>query len=245
MYLSFYGLNEKPFDISTDPKFLWLGDKHKEAFAVLKYGVMDNKGFLLLTGDVGAGKTTLINALVNSLGDEVIVAFIPDPGLEIVEFFRYLAHAFKISNSFGNKAEFIIVFKEFLHNAYDNGKKVLLIIDEAQRLSNELLEEIRLLSNHELQNAKLLNIFFVGQAEFNTRLLETANRAVRQRITISNHIQPLTEKETGDYIWHRLKVAGSQKNIFSYVAIHEVHKDRKSTRLNSSHNSESRMPSSA
>ena len=223
MYLSYYGLSEKPFDISTDPRFLWLGEKHKEAFAVLKYGVLENKGFLLLTGDIGAGKTTLINALVESFNDEVIYAFIPDPGLELMDFYRYLAHAFQFNNSFSNKADFIFVFREFLFNAYDSGKRVLLIIDEAQRLSNELLEEIRLLSNIELQSAKLLNIFFVGQAEFNTKLLQPENRSVRQRITISNHIQPLTEKETGDYIRHRLKVAGSQKNIFSYVAIHDVY----------------------
>ncbi|MBU1168876.1 MAG: AAA family ATPase [Proteobacteria bacterium] len=224
MYRSFYGLEEKPFDISTDPKFLWLGEKHKEAFSVLKYGVLENKGFLLLTGDVGAGKTTLIHALVESLGEDVIHATIPDPGLDLMDFFKYLARAFNLDNSFSNKADFIFIFREFLHHAYDNGKKALLIIDEAQRLSNELLEEIRLLSNIELHNMKLLNIFFVGQMEFNTKLLEPENRAVRQRLTISNHIQPLSEKETGDYIRHRLKVAGSQKNIFSYVAIHEVYK---------------------
>ncbi|MFA6012518.1 MAG: AAA family ATPase [Desulfobacteraceae bacterium] len=223
MYLSHYGLNEKPFDISTDPKFLWLGEKHKEAFAVLKYGVMENKGFLLLTGDIGAGKTTLINALINSVSEEVIYAFVPDPGLELMDFYRYLSNAFYCDHSFTNKADFIFMFRDFLLNAHESGKKVLLIIDEAQRLSNELLEEIRLLSNIELQDSKLLNIFFVGQAEFNTKLLEPENRSVRQRITISNHIQPLTEKETGDYIRHRLKVAGSQKNIFSYVAIHEVY----------------------
>lgn len=223
MYLSHYGLNEKPFDISTDPKFLWLGEKHKEAFAVLKYGVMENKGFLLLTGDIGAGKTTLINALINSVNNEVVYAFVPDPGLELMDFYRYLSNAFYCDYSFTNKADFIFMFRDFLHTAHENGKKVLLIIDEAQRLSNELLEEIRLLSNIELQDSKLLNIFFVGQAEFNTKLLAPENRSVRQRITISNHIQPLTEKETGDYIRHRLKVAGSQKNIFSYVAIHEVY----------------------
>lgn len=224
MYLEHYGFHEKPFDISTDPKFLWLGEKHKEAYAVLKYGVVENKGFLLLTGDVGAGKTTLINALLNSLGEDVICAFIPDPGLEIKEFYRYLANAFGCDETFKDKAEFIFTFRDFLHVAHENGKKVLLIIDEAQRLSNELLEEIRMLSNIELQDSKLLNIFFVGQAEFNTKLLDPDNRPVRQRITISNHIQPLSEKETGDYIRHRLKVAGSHLNIFSYVAIHEIYK---------------------
>lgn len=224
MYLDHYGFHEKPFDISTDPRFLWLGEKHKEAYSVLKYGVLENKGFLLLTGDVGAGKTTLINALVNSLGDDVVHAFIPDPGLEVREFYRYIANSFGCDESFKDKAEFLFIFRDFLHVAHENGKKVLLIVDEAQRLSNELLEEIRMLSNIELQYSKLLNIFFVGQAEFNTKLLDPDNRAVRQRITISNHIEPLTEKETGEYIRHRLKVAGSRLNIFSYVAVHEIYK---------------------
>lgn len=223
MYLDYYGLKEKPFDINTDPRFLWLGEKHKEAFSVLKYGVLENKGFLLLTGDVGAGKTTLIHALVESLGDDVIHATIPDPGLELIEFYKYMARAFGIENEFSTKADFIFIFREFLYNANEHGKKVLLIIDESQRLTSELLEEIRLLSNIELHTMKLLNIFFVGQVEFNTKLLETANRSVRQRITVSNHIQPLTEKETGDYIRHRLMVAGCKKNIFSFVAIHGIH----------------------
>lgn len=224
MYLSYYELKEKPFSISTNPKFLWLGEKHKEAFSVLKYGVLDNKGFLLLTGDVGAGKTTLIHALTSGLANDVIWASVPDPGLELLDFCRYIASEFKLDKTFNSKAEFLIIFKEFLLKSHQNRKKVLLIIDEAQRLSSELLEEIRMLSNIELGSAKLLNIFFVGQVEFNGILVDERNRAVRQRITVSYHIKPLSEKETGMYIRHRLKVAGAKRNIFSFVAVNQIYK---------------------
>ncbi len=222
MYLSFYNLTEKPFQISTDPKFLWLGEKHKEALAILKYGIMDNRGFLLLSGDVGTGKTTLINELINSLGSKTVVATVPDPCLEILDFYNFIAYAFKMNKRFHSKGDFIIYFTDFLHHAYDRGKKVLMIIDEAQRLSHELLEEIRLLSNIEKQNTKLINIFFVGQNEFNDILLNRENRALRQRITINYNIDPLSEDETNTYINHRLKIAGSKKKLFTQDAFHEI-----------------------
>ena len=222
MYLSYYNLNEKPFQISTDPKFLWLGEKHKEALAILTYGILDNKGFLLLTGDVGTGKTTIINALLNSLDDDVIAAHIPDPGLEDIDFFNFIANVFSINEKISTKGDFLNHLSKFLHDAYSKNKKVLLIIDEAQRLKPELLEEIRLLSNIEKQDAKLINIFFVGQKEFNNILIEPENRALRQRITINYYIEPLTEDETREYVNHRLNVAGSKRNIFSSSAIREI-----------------------
>ncbi len=222
MYLSYYNLIAKPFQISVDPKFLWLGEKHKEAFATLKYGIMDSKGFLLLTGDVGTGKTTLINALVSSLGDNITVATIPDPSLEKLDFFNFIANAFKIKEKIDSKGSFLVYLGHFLHVAFKKNKKVLLIIDEAQRLNHKLLEEIRLLSNIERQDTKLINIFFVGQNEFNDVLLEDRNRALRQRITLNYNIDPLTESETGKYIRHRLKVAGSERKIFSSDAMREI-----------------------
>ncbi|RJP80493.1 MAG: AAA family ATPase [Desulfobacteraceae bacterium] len=222
MYLSHYQLRCKPFQISSDPTFLWQGEKHKEAFAILRYGILDNKGFLLLTGDVGTGKTTLINALVNSLGTDVIVATVPDPNLTILDFFNYIAAAFGSVTRFQSKGEFLQYFNDFLHTAYRNGKKTLLIIDEAQRLNHELLEEIRVLSNIEKQSTKLLNIFFVGQDEFNGFLWEDRNRALRQRITINYHVDALNQDEMHSYIEHRLKVAGTEKKIFSKDAIREI-----------------------
>ncbi len=223
MYLSFYGLQKKPFQVSADPSFLWLGEKHKEALATLKYGNLGNQGFILLTGDVGTGKTTLINALINSLGDEVIVAKVPDPGMEIIDFMNYISHAFGMKKKFISKVDFLIDFDQFLRSAHADGKKSLLIIDEAQRLSSALLEEIRQLSNIEKQETKLLSIFLVGQNEFNDVLLEHKNRALRQRITLNYVIEPLDLHETGEFMRHRLKIAGAKADIFNPDAIRNIY----------------------
>ena len=223
MYLSHYNLVEKPFQITADPRFLWLGEKHQEALATLKYGVLDNRGFLLLTGDVGTGKTTLINALLRDLDKDIVVATVVDPSLEKLEFLNFLANAFNSNKKFPTKVDFLIYFTKFLRAAYLDNKKVLLIIDEAQRLSKEVLEEIRLLSNIEKDHTKLLSIFFVGQNEFNDTLMEKEVRALRQRITIRYHIEPLTLNETREYIRYRLKVAGSGREIFDRKAIGKIY----------------------
>lgn len=223
MYLEKYNLTEKPFQITTDSRFLWLGEKHKEAFATLKYGVLDNRGFLLLTGDVGTGKTTLINTLIKSLGSDVILAKIPDPRLEELDFFRFIANAFRIKNTINSKGEFLIIFQQFLEKAYATGRQVLIIVDEAQRLQPDLLEEIHHLSNIEKEHVKLLNIFFVGQVEFNSIILGEENKAIRQRITVNYSLEPLSEEETGEYIKHRLKIAGTEKDIFQKDAVREVY----------------------
>jgi len=222
MYLSHYKLEAKPFQMSTDPDFLWLGEKHKEALATLKYAVAENKGVLALTGDVGTGKTTLINALIKSLGDDTLAATIYDPSLGVLEFFNIISIAFNMGRTFDGKGEFLIYFKKFLKEVRAQNKKVLLIIDEAQRINNELLEEIRLLSNLEDEHVRLLNIFFVGQNEFIDILKEHKNRALRQRITIRYHIEPLTLSETEAYTRHRLKIGGARARIFSSGAIQEI-----------------------
>ena len=222
MYETYYKLNAMPFQITTDPRFLWLGEKHSEALATLKYGIMENKGFLLLTGDVGTGKTALINRLIKMIDVAAIVAKIPDPGLSSLDFFNFLAVEFKINKKFESKGAFLIYLKNFLHKAYADQKKVLLVIDEAQRLNHDLLEQIRLLSNIELQDRKLINIFFVGQPEFNEMLREDRNRAVRQRITVNYHINPLSVAEARLYIEHRLKIAGATQQIFEKDAIREI-----------------------
>ncbi|MFH2061028.1 MAG: AAA family ATPase [Pseudomonadota bacterium] len=222
MYRSFYNLTQKPFQISSDPSFMWLGEKHKEALATLKYGILDNKGFLLLTGDVGTGKTTLINALVQSLSDDVICTSVPDPGLDKLDFFNYIGAAFGIEKEFASKGSFLTHFRKFLIQSNEDGKKVLLIIDEAQLLTQELLEEIRLLSNIEKTDTKLINIFFIGQNEFNEILNQQQNRAVRQRLTLNYNIDPLTPDETAEYITHRLAIAGTSDPIFDDWAKQEV-----------------------
>jgi general secretion pathway protein A len=223
MYLAHYNLTEKPFQISTDPKFLWLGEKHREALAVLKYGIINNQGFVLLTGDVGTGKTTLINALLNDLDRDTIVAVVSDPKLDRLEFFNLIASAFRFKKSFKDKLDFTTYFGQFLKAAYKENKKVLLIIDEAQNISLDLLEEIRLLSNIEIPERKLLNVFFVGQNEFNNILMRNECRPLRQRITVTYNIDPLTEKETGEYIAHRLKVAGARREIFDTKTIRNIY----------------------
>lgn len=222
MYLSFYELIKKPFQISVDPSFLWMGEMHKEALAMLKYGILDNRGFVMLTGDVGTGKTTLVNALTDSLGPNVIIANITNPGLKRIEFINHLASAFGSRKSYTGKGQFLLDFALFLEKCYRDGKQVLLVVDEAQRLSQDMLEEIRLLSNIEHQNVKLLNIFFVGQDELNDILDLYENRALRQRMTLQYHLKPLSEKEIGQFIKHRLKVAGTERKIFTNKAINEI-----------------------
>ena len=222
MYLSHYNLKEKPFQISTDPKFIWFGEKHREALAVLEYGVIDNKGFLLITGDVGTGKTTLINALLKRLGNDVIVANITNPILEELDFFNIVADEFNINKHFSNKAAFLIHFSRFLKDCYTKKKKVILVIDEAHKLDQDLLEQIRLFSNIERQDTKLINIFFVGQNEFIDIISDKQNRALRQRISINYHLDPLKESEVKEYILHRLNVAGLKENIFNDNSISEI-----------------------
>jgi type II secretory pathway predicted ATPase ExeA/predicted nucleic acid-binding Zn-ribbon protein len=197
-----------------------MGKKYGEALAAIQYGILANKGFISLTGDVGTGKTTIANALVERLGSNIIFAKIPDPSLNSLDFFNFTANAFEMNKTFNNKGDFLRHLNTFLNNAHDDDKKVTLIIEEAQRLNEGLLEEIRLLSNIEKPNKKLINILFLGQNEFND-LLKT-NKALRHRITISCRIEPLTEIETEKYILHRLKIAGSKRRIFSTDAVQEI-----------------------
>ena len=222
MYLAHYNLKERPFSISPDSRFLWLSEKHKEGLANLKYGVMENKGFLVLTGDIGTGKTLLINSLIRITGVNALIATIPDPDLEIMDFFNLLADEFKMNKVFISKGDFLIEFKKFLLESHASNKAVLLIIDEAQRLNHELLEQIRLLSNIELGSRKLINIFFVGQSEFNQLIRDDRNRAVRQRIGVNFQLKSLSKPETVNYIHHRLKMAGATEEIFKPDAVREI-----------------------
>jgi len=223
MYLKHYGLDRKPFDISPDPSFLWLSEKHKEALAHLKYGIIDDKGFLVLTGDIGTGKTALIQYLINSIDLATIVVTIPDPDMDRLDFFNFLASELKMRQTFKSKGEFLIHFKKFLLKAFSAYQKVVLIIDEAQRLNHELLEEIRLLGNIDLSGLMLLNIFFIGQNEFAAILMEEKNRSTRQRISANYQIGPLSADEVEEYIRHRLLVAGATKQIFKLDAINQVY----------------------
>lgn len=222
MYTDHFRLTSKPFQITSNPAFLWLGEKHKEALATLRYGIHDNRGFLLLTGEVGTGKTILVNKLISLVADDIIVATLPDPDLDAMDFYKLLANSLEMDLSFNTKAEFLIQFRDFLHQCYTHQKQVLLIIDESQRLNSQLMEEIRVLSNIELQDHKLINIFFVGQPEFNDMLMTPENRALSQRITVRYNIEVLDQQETRDYVNHRLGVAGCKDPIFKASALDEV-----------------------
>lgn len=224
MFEDFYHLTQNPFQINTDPRFLWLGEKHKEALAILQYGVLGNKSFLLLTGDVGTGKTTLINALLKGQGDDTLIATIQDPDLSSLDLYNYIAYAFGLPDRFDTKGKFLVRFRKFLEKNYYSGKKILLIIDEAQRTKQETLEDIRGLSNIEVDGNKLINIFFIGQNEFNDILLRDENKAIRQRITISYNIKPLTCDEVDKYIQFRLFKAGAKARIFKKEAVREIFK---------------------
>ncbi|MCK5418951.1 MAG: AAA family ATPase, partial [Desulfobacterales bacterium] len=223
MYLKHYGLKKKPFDISPDPSFLWLGETHKKALAYMKQGILGDRRFLLITGDVGTGKTALIKCLVKMIDMVAIVVTIPDPDMTRLDFYNFLANEINMGMQFKSKAEFLIHFKNFLLNAFRSHKKVLLIIDEAQRLNHKLLQEIRFLANIDFGGQMMINIFLVGQNEFKDILMDERNKSVRDRITASYQINSLTEPEVFSYIRHRLRVAGTSRLVFAPDAIQQIY----------------------
>jgi general secretion pathway protein A len=224
MYRPYYHLRLSPFKVEPDPEFLWLGEKHLEGLSTLQYAIRENKGFLLLLGDAGTGKTVLIHQLRKSLPPHIRVAFIQDPGIETLDLYRILSSEFKIGGRFEGKADFLARFKKFLYVTYALHQQLLVIIDEAHRLSHELLDEIRVLSNIDFENKNPINIFFVGQGEFERLLMDERNQAARQRIAVSYRLSPLDARETRAYIQHRLKIAGSEKDLFSPEAAWEIHR---------------------
>jgi len=226
VYTEFFELIEKPFSLSTSPRFLYLGEKHKEALAILKYGVMERQGFVLLTGEVGTGKTTMVRALLSSLDKSVKYVHLANPLLSPREFIGYLIlSAFENKIHFKSKAEFIVAFEAFLTKIQQRNRHFLLVIDEAHKLSFDLLEEIRLLSNLETAEEKLISIFLVGQPELNDRLNEPRCRPLLQRISVRYHIPPLNAKETREYVMTRLKKAGSKRaeEIFPVKTTDAIH----------------------
>ena len=223
MYLNHYNLGADPFQMSADQKFIWFGEKFSEALATLEYGTHEDKGFVLLTGDEGAGKTVIIDAFLKKIEEKVIAVSVSDPASDFLDFANILSRKFRMGKTFRGKGEFLIHFKGFLQKAYLRNKKTVLIIDNAQKFPGSLLEEIRLLSNIDLDYAKLINIFLVGRDEFTRILGKSVSRALRQRIGLRYKLAPLNRLETGEYIDHRLKVAGSDKELFSHDAVKQIH----------------------
>jgi len=223
MYLSFYGLKLKPFQNSTNPSFFWFGEKQKETLAIFKYGISKMPGILLLTGDVGTGKTTLINALLSNLDDQFIVIKVLDPGLEEIDFLNYISDALDFKKKFSTKDSFFAHFSEFLNTSATLGKKVVLVIDECQRLNVQLLDEIVQLANIEKDETKLLKVLLIGQNTFNDLLQNNKSKKLHQSLAINYAIAPLDIHETGDYVRHRLKIAGGKSSIFSADAFSKIY----------------------
>jgi general secretion pathway protein A len=202
--------------MTPDPSFLFLGEAHREGLATLVYGVQSGKGFVLLTGEVGTGKTTLLHALLAQLDVTTASAFIFNPKLSPLDFFEMLFQEYGIEKKCSSKAEYLICLNEFLIERLANNEPTLLIVDEAQKLSAEMLEEIRLLSNLETPTSKLIQIMLVGQPELNEMLSRPAMRQLRQRIALRHHLRPFDAKELREYVSERLNKAGyTGKPIFN------------------------------
>ena len=208
MYTEFYGLSERPFDLSPDPKFLHLTSSHRETLASMLYGIRERRGFLAVTGEVGTGKTTLINTLLNSLDEKVRTASIFRKYDTVHELLRTILYEFGVP--IPSKDQFTLwqQLDEYLLATASRHETAVLIIDEAQNLSNRMLEEIRTLSNLETQKTKLLQIILVGQPEMDGKLNSEELRQLRQRIAIRRRVLPLSNDEIEAYISHRLKLVG-------------------------------------
>jgi general secretion pathway protein A len=223
MYAEFYGLVRQPFEMTPDPAFLYLGETHREGLATLLYGVQAGKGFVLLTGEVGTGKTTLLHALLGQLDATTASAFLFNPRLDTLDFFRVLFDEFGIEKACQTKAEYLLALNHFLIERLERNQTTLLIIDEAQNLSPEMLEEVRLLSNLETPTKKLLQIMLVGQPELNALLARPELRQLRQRIVLRHHLTPFDPQELDEYIAERLALAGyTGKGIFKRSARREI-----------------------
>lgn len=224
MYTRYYGLTKKPFDLIPDPDTVYKSEAHLEALAILKYGVLERKGFLLLTGNVGTGKTTLLQLLVKSMDQKIHLCMITNPSLSIDDFYYYLAAKYGLSEYSGNKAKFMLEFAIFLENCRKQDERVLLIIDEAHVLPVNLLDEIRLLSNQHYLEFGVMSIFLVGQPELNERLSHERLLPLRQRIGIRFHLESFCEQDTAKYILYRLNKAGSQlMTLFTEDAVRMIH----------------------
>lgn len=225
MYCQFYGLKEKPFNVTSDPAFFFFSRKHKEALAHLTYGVAQRKGIIVITGEIGTGKTTLCRFFLNQLEKNVKTAFILNPYLPEIQLLEAIVNDFGIVVRDKSRLSLISEFNKFLLSESECGNNVVLIIDEAQNLKIHQLEQVRLLSNLETQKSKLLQIILVGQPELNRKLDLYDLRQLQQRITVRYHITPLDKDEVIRYIEHRLSIAcGSVEKIqFSEEALKMIY----------------------
>jgi len=225
MYTAHFGLNAAPFSITPDPHYLYLSVRHREALAHLLYGVNEGPGFVLLTGEVGTGKTTLCRSLIEQLPDTVDVALLLNPRLTPVELLAALFDELRISyDSQYTLKDFLDTLNSYLLTAHAVGRRTVLIIDEAQNLSADVLEQVRLLTNLETSSHKLLQIILVGQPELSRSLKRNNLRQLAQRITARYHLLPLSAKDTQAYINHRLAISGAKNPLFTDAAMRLVYR---------------------
>jgi general secretion pathway protein A len=213
MYKEFYGLREYPFNMTPDPQFLFLSRNHRVALDVLLYGIRERKGFIAITGEVGAGKTTLCRALLSSLDATTKTALILNPSLSDSQILRAVSDEFRLQPAKTTKKDLYDAINAFLLRELAANHNVALIVDEAQNLRPSVLEQIRLLSNLETEKEKLLQIVLVGQPELGELLARESLRQLKQRIALRHHVAPLAAEEVGEYIQHRLRVAGDDGRI--------------------------------
>ncbi len=224
MYDTFYGLKERPFTLTPDPKYLFLSETHQEALNLLLYGINQREGFMVITGGIGTGKTTLGRTLLDRLGPTATSALIFNPILSEVELLKAILQDFGVAPESDSKKVLVDQLNTFLLQQLSLKKNVILILDESQNLSPSVLEQIRLLSNLETDKEKLLQIILVGQEELNQKLSDHSLRQLDQRVSVRYHLRALTKDETAKYIEHRLRIAGCPWTIdFSKGAIEQIY----------------------
>ncbi len=225
MYETYYGLSEKPFNLTPDPRYLFLSEKHREAFAHLLFGIKNRSGFVMVTGEIGTGKTTICRTLLGQLDDDVCLAFIFNPILNSIELLKKILREFGATPTGTNVLELTEELNAFLLEAAAEGKNCVLVVDEAQNLTPPVLEQIRLLSNLETEREKLIQIILIGQPELGELLSLRELRQLNQRITARYHLKALDETETAQYVAHRMHVAGGRKKpLFDKRAIKLIYK---------------------
>lgn len=223
MYNQFFGLKERPFEITPDPDFLFLSENHREALAHMVYAARERKGFTVITGEVGTGKTTLVQAFLSQLNGKVKTAYIFNPKLTALDFLRYICEDFGLKEEKHSKGQYVAQLHNFLLERYSRDDQVILIIDEAQSLPPVLLEEVRLLTNLETPKSKLLQVILVGQPELDAVLDSHPFRQLKQRVSLRYHLQPLDEEDTKKYVEKRLASAGAiDTHIFTAKAMGKI-----------------------